>query len=78
MLLIVEVVVVVVEVTVEGAYWKVVVPVAPVESVADITYVPATHNGEPPTCVAYEKVPEVTASIAESRHRKGTLESHFD
>jgi hypothetical protein len=44
--------VVVVEVVPVAEYWKVVVAVAPEESVAVMTYVPVTHKGVPPTCVA--------------------------
>jgi hypothetical protein len=59
--------VVVVEVVPEAEYSNVVVPVAPVESVAVMTNVPVTHSGVPPTCVLYEKVPEdVTAAVVES------------
>ena len=43
--------VVVVEVVPEAEYSNVVVPVAPVESVAVMTYAPVTHSGVPPTCV---------------------------
>ena len=35
-----------------AVYSNVVVEVAPEESVAVMTYVPVTHNGVPPTCVA--------------------------
>jgi len=62
---VVEVVVVVLEP--EEVYLKVIVPLAPFESTADMTYVPVAHDAEPPTEVAYEKVPEaVTASVEES------------
>jgi hypothetical protein len=39
-------------VVVATVYSNVVVEVAPEESVAVMTYVPVTHNGVPPTCVA--------------------------
>jgi len=35
----------------EGVYLKVIVPLAPFESAAAMTYVPVTHDGEPPTDV---------------------------
>jgi hypothetical protein len=49
-------------------YEKVVVPVAPLESVAVMTYVPVTHAELPPAFVAYEKVPvPVTETVCASR-----------
>jgi len=41
---------VVVVVVVEAVYWKAIVPVAPLESVAVMTYVPVVQD-EPPMCV---------------------------
>jgi hypothetical protein len=56
-----------VDVVVPAVYVKVVVPVAPFESKADITYVPVTHAALPPTLVAYEKVPPApTATVCSS------------
>lgn len=50
-----------------AVYLKVVVPVAPLESLAVITYVPVTQAELPPALVAYEKVPPApTATVCAS------------
>jgi len=48
-------------------YLNVVVPVAPLESVAVMTYVPVTHAEFPPTFVVYENAPpDPTATFCAS------------